>query len=74
MFWFSKMPDTMSTQCASCGCLSMSTFCSKRCQMIDLGKWLAEGYAIAVTGDDNDDSVDRESDRSGESGPFGDNE
>ena len=28
-------------------------FCSRRCQQIDLGKWLTEGYGIPYEGDSN---------------------
>lgn len=28
-------------------------FCSKRCQQIDLGNWLTEGYGIPYEGDSN---------------------
>lgn len=31
-------------------------FCSERCQMIDLGKWLGEQYSLPVEG--REDSVD----------------
>lgn len=38
-------------------------FCSKRCKMIDLGKWLSEEYS--VPGDEQDE-IDREDNDDGE--------
>lgn len=32
-------------------------FCSSRCSMLDLGKWLGEGYKIETPLDDEEDSV-----------------
>ena len=39
-------------------------FCSERCQLIDLGQWLSEGYRISVDEDeaDEDGDTDTESD------------
>jgi len=34
-------------------------FCSKRCQQIDLGKWLTEGYGIPYEGDSNEPRYER---------------
>jgi len=43
-------------KCASCGKqIDLSTdaefrpFCSKRCQMVDLGKWFKEEYSIQAS-------------------------
>ena len=30
-------------------------FCSRRCKMIDLGRWLGEGYRIPAGDDESDD-------------------
>ena len=30
-------------------------FCSKRCQLIDLGEWAEEGYAIPAKSQSNDE-------------------
>jgi uncharacterized protein len=45
--------STLTVKCPYCGKPSSLTaenphrpFCSERCQLIDLGKWAAEGYAI----------------------------
>jgi endogenous inhibitor of DNA gyrase (YacG/DUF329 family) len=40
-------------------------FCSDRCRLIDLGRWLDEGYAVPVTRrpeDDGDTPVDGDPD------------
>ncbi len=31
-------------------------FCSKRCKLIDLGRWLGEGYAVEVNDTRNESS------------------
>jgi hypothetical protein len=31
-------------------------FCSKRCKLIDLGRWLGEGYKIEKPSDENKSS------------------
>jgi len=38
-------------------------FCSDRCRLIDLGRWLDEAYGLPETkrGDDGDDEADTES-------------
>jgi len=33
-------------------------FCSERCKLIDLGRWLDGKYQIPVAGDDLDESAD----------------
>lgn len=30
-------------------------FCSKRCKLIDLGRWLGEEYSLPDTGEPDDD-------------------
>jgi endogenous inhibitor of DNA gyrase (YacG/DUF329 family) len=32
-------------------------FCSPRCRLIDLGKWLGEGYRIAGRPEENEDEL-----------------
>jgi uncharacterized protein len=32
-------------------------FCSKRCQLIDLGEWANENFAIPVSDDNNNDDT-----------------
>lgn len=34
-------------------------FCSKRCQQVDLGMWLTEGYGIPYEGDSNEQRYER---------------
>lgn len=48
-----KNPDK---KCPSCGKelkvwkdVQFKPFCSKRCQMVDLGKWFKEEYSIPVS-------------------------
>ncbi len=41
--------ETPKRKCPHCGKLADPTFrpfCSKRCQQVDLGKWLNESYVI----------------------------
>ncbi|MES2503970.1 MAG: DNA gyrase inhibitor YacG [Myxococcota bacterium] len=63
------------THCATCGQSTDKTFCSQRCQMIDLGSWLSGRYAIpAEQGDDENgefgsDHTDPKSSGNGENGP-----
>jgi len=43
---------TKSLRCPTCGKVVLLTepempFCSKRCRVIDLGKWASEGYVIS---------------------------
>lgn len=35
-------------------------FCSKRCQLIDLGEWASENHAIPVKEQQNDTAIDPE--------------
>ncbi len=35
-------------------------FCSDRCRLVDLGKWLTGSYAVAQVEDDEDDIIDGE--------------
>lgn len=35
-------------------------FCSKRCQLIDLGMWLNESYGMPYEGDESDGNIPRE--------------
>ncbi len=54
--------------CPTCGRLTpISTashlpFCSERCRLIDLGRWLDEDHALPVTSADDDESTDTEHD------------
>lgn len=32
-------------------------FCSERCKLIDLGRWLSDAYQIPVSSDDTDSDV-----------------
>jgi len=36
-------------------------FCSDRCRLIDLGRWLDESYTVPVTRKDDEDEGDGES-------------
>lgn len=40
---------------------SAMPFCSRRCQQIDLGRWLREVYSVPVERDVEDDDEGRES-------------
>ena len=44
--------------CPNCGKMSLAAsypFCSKRCRMVDLNRWLTGAYAIPVVESDDDD-------------------
>ena len=46
-------------KCAICGKpqqAKFKPFCSQRCSMIDLGRWLGEGYKVAANDDQQDES------------------
>ena len=48
-------------KCAICGKpqeMAFKPFCSKRCQTIDLGRWLGEGYKIAASDMPEDEPQD----------------
>ena len=34
---------------------SSAPFCSERCRLIDLGRWLSDAYVIPVSDDDRED-------------------
>ncbi|GBL47289.1 zinc-binding protein [Sulfuriferula multivorans] len=60
-----KKPVTVT--CPSCGALVEWTesnkfrpFCSKRCRLIDLGQWAAEGYRIPDAGKPESENADPE--------------
>lgn len=55
------MSDVTVVSCPTCGKLVVwgetspfRPFCSKRCQLIDLGEWAAEEKRIASSGDQSD--------------------
>ncbi len=55
------MSDVTVVNCPTCGkpvvwgeISSFRPFCSKRCQLIDLGEWAAEEKRIASSGDQSD--------------------
>ena len=60
---FSAEPaDTTPTRpprpCPNCGKMSVFAsypFCSKRCRMVDLNRWLTGAYAIPVVSTDDDE-------------------
>lgn len=33
-------------------------FCSERCKLVDLGRWMNEGYRIPVKPEENEDAAD----------------
>jgi hypothetical protein len=39
-------------------------FCSDRCRLVDLGKWLGEDYRVPVADEDNDRAVTDEEEES----------
>ena len=41
---------------SAAACDSCSPFCSHRCKLIDLGRWLDGKYQIPVAPDDQDDA------------------
>lgn len=44
--------------CPNCGKMSVVAsypFCSKRCRMVDLNRWLTGAYAIPVVGTEDDE-------------------
>ncbi|MDR3493962.1 MAG: DNA gyrase inhibitor YacG [Ancalomicrobiaceae bacterium] len=46
--------------CPNCGKMSLPQtypFCSKRCRMVDLNRWLNGSYAIPAVESDGDDDV-----------------
>ncbi len=48
---------TKEKRCPTCGKpveKAFSPFCSKRCQMVDLGSWLTDRYRIPSTPEDDD--------------------
>jgi len=54
------MTEEAEKKCAICGKpqqAKFKPFCSKRCSMIDLGRWLGEGYKIAAN-DDQEEEAD----------------
>lgn len=63
------MSDVTVVNCPTCGkpvvwgeISPFRPFCSKRCQLIDLGEWAAEEKRIASSGDQSD-SDDRSEER-----------
>ena len=54
--------SSVSHQCAYCrkheAIAAFVPFCSERCKMADLGRWLSGGYAVAGTTNDPLDSQD----------------
>ncbi|EAV3441761.1 DNA gyrase inhibitor YacG [Salmonella enterica] len=66
------MSDVTVVNCPTCGkpvvwgeISPFRPFCSKRCQLIDLGEWAAEEKRIASSGDQSD-SDDWSEERNGE--------
>ncbi|MBL4907384.1 MAG: DNA gyrase inhibitor YacG [Sneathiella sp.] len=53
-----KTPTSKCPQCSKATDPKFRPFCSKRCQQLDLGKWLNESYVIAgeeaMPGNDNE--------------------
>lgn len=53
-----QQPLRPARPCPNCGKMSVADsypFCSKRCRMVDLNRWLTGAYAIPVVEDDQDD-------------------
>jgi endogenous inhibitor of DNA gyrase (YacG/DUF329 family) len=51
-------PARAARPCPNCGKMSVAAaypFCSKRCRMVDLNRWLTGAYAIPVVESDEDD-------------------
>jgi endogenous inhibitor of DNA gyrase (YacG/DUF329 family) len=40
-------------------------FCSDRCRLIDLGRWLDESYAVPAPAPDEDDGAEAQTDADG---------
>ena len=58
------MNSNMKNHCPTCHAIvnkkdngATFPFCSERCKLIDLGKWLNEEYRIPVKNDEIEDSV-----------------
>lgn len=58
-----RSPDSPAVRCPICGgrvpeeSKRFLPFCSDRCRLIDLGRWLDEAHAIPCSADDNEDEV-----------------
>jgi endogenous inhibitor of DNA gyrase (YacG/DUF329 family) len=51
-------PSRPPRPCPNCGKMSVAAsypFCSKRCRMVDLNRWLTGAYAIPVKPEEEDD-------------------
>ena len=48
-------PEPKCPICAKPRVMAYRPFCSKRCQQVDLGRWLGEVYTIPVTELDDED-------------------
>ena len=48
-------PEPKCPICAKPRVMAYRPFCSKRCQQVDLGRWLGEVYTIPVTEHDDED-------------------
>ncbi len=57
--------DPMAMVCSSCGCTFLldetpsPPFCSERCQMIDLGRWLNEEIGVPTEGGAGEAPIER---------------
>ena len=39
---------------------SYRPFCSERCKMVDLGKWMSEAYQVPVEGEEGEDASEEQ--------------
>jgi endogenous inhibitor of DNA gyrase (YacG/DUF329 family) len=53
-------PVRAARPCPNCGKMSVAAsypFCSKRCRMVDLNRWLSGAYAIPMVESDDEDDL-----------------
>ena len=43
--------------CGKPGDEKFNPFCSSRCSLLDLGKWLGDGYRVETSDDDEEESA-----------------